>query len=106
MEDGRPFLIGGQWSRTTAAVPVHNPYTGETIAHVCQAGPAEAERLFKAAREVEPGDQGWLLEQLSRLYAAAITAEGFEKVVHNVYGLPAPFSPAFVARVREELEAT
>ncbi len=51
MEDGRPFLIGGQWSRTTAAVPVHNPYTGETIAHVCQAGPAEAERGIQSSVE-------------------------------------------------------
>lgn len=43
MEDGRPFLIGGRWSHTATVAPVRNPYTGETIAHVCQAGQAEAE---------------------------------------------------------------
>ncbi len=42
MEDGRPFLIGGRWCHATTAAPVRNPYTGETIAHVCQAGSAEA----------------------------------------------------------------
>ena len=28
--------IGGRWSQSTTAVPVRNPHTGETIAHVCQ----------------------------------------------------------------------
>ena len=49
MEDGRPFLIGGQWSRTTAAASVRNPYTGELIAHVCQAGPSEAEKAVQSS---------------------------------------------------------
>ena len=49
MENGRPFLIGGRWSQSTTAVPVRNPYTGETIAHVCQAGPAEAELAMQSA---------------------------------------------------------
>lgn len=43
MENGRPFLIGGRWVHSTTAVPIHNPYTGDTIDHVFQAGPAEAE---------------------------------------------------------------
>lgn len=49
MEDGRPFLIGGRWCHATTAAPVRNPYTGETIAHVCQAGPAEAEAAVRSS---------------------------------------------------------
>lgn len=49
MEDGRPFLIGGRWCRTTAVAPVRNPYTGETIAHVCQAGPPEAAKAVQSS---------------------------------------------------------
>ncbi|MDR4478298.1 MAG: aldehyde dehydrogenase family protein [Nitrospira sp.] len=49
MEDGRPFLIGGRWCHATTAAPVRNPYTGETIAHVCQAGPAEAEAAVQSS---------------------------------------------------------
>ena len=49
MEDGRPFLIGGRWSHTTTVAPLRNPYTGETIAHVCQAGPAEAEAAVQSS---------------------------------------------------------
>ena len=51
MEDGRPFLIGGQWCRTTAAAPIRNPYTGDMIAHVCQAGPPEAARAVQSSVE-------------------------------------------------------
>jgi acyl-CoA reductase-like NAD-dependent aldehyde dehydrogenase len=51
LEDGRPFLIGGRWSHTATTAPVRNPYTGETIAHVCQAGPAEAEAAVQSSVE-------------------------------------------------------
>ncbi|MBA3752825.1 MAG: aldehyde dehydrogenase family protein [Nitrospira sp.] len=51
MEDGRPFLIGGRWFHTPVAAPVRNPYTGETIAHVCQAGPPEADRAVQSSVE-------------------------------------------------------
>ncbi len=51
MENGRPFLIGGRWSSSTTAVPVRNPYTGETIAHVCQASPADAESAMQSSVE-------------------------------------------------------
>ena len=49
MEDGHPFLIGGRWCHATTAAPVRNPYTGETIAHVCQAGSAEAEAAVQSS---------------------------------------------------------
>ena len=51
MEDGRPFLIGGRWSHTATTAPVRNPYTGETIAHVCQAGLAEADAAVQSSVE-------------------------------------------------------
>lgn len=51
MEDGRPFLIGGRWSHTTTAAPVRNPYTGEILAHVSQAGQAEADAAVSSSVE-------------------------------------------------------
>ena len=49
MEDGRPFLVGGRWCHTATLAPVQNPYTGDTIAQVCQAGPAEAESAVQSS---------------------------------------------------------
>ena len=49
MENGRPCLIGGQWCHTTTADSLHNPYTGETIADVCQAGVSEADRAAQSS---------------------------------------------------------
>jgi acyl-CoA reductase-like NAD-dependent aldehyde dehydrogenase len=51
LENGRPCLIGGQWCHTTTADPLRNPYTGDIIAHVCQAGPSEAERAVQSTVE-------------------------------------------------------
>lgn len=51
MEDARPFLIAGRWHHTTAAAPIRNPYTGETIAHVCQAGSTEAAMAVQSSVE-------------------------------------------------------
>ncbi|WHZ16599.1 MAG: Aldehyde dehydrogenase [Nitrospira sp.] len=51
MKDGRPFLIGGRWHHSATAAPVRNPYTGETVAHVCQAGSAEAEAAVQSSVE-------------------------------------------------------
>ncbi|MCW5800007.1 MAG: aldehyde dehydrogenase family protein [Nitrospira sp.] len=51
MENGRPFLVGGRWSQSTTVAPVRNPYTGETIAHVCQASPADAEAAMQSSVE-------------------------------------------------------
>jgi acyl-CoA reductase-like NAD-dependent aldehyde dehydrogenase len=47
----RPFLIGGKWKRTSLTVPVANPYTGETIALVCQAGKGEVDEATAVAVE-------------------------------------------------------
>ncbi len=47
----RPFLIGGQWRQTASTARVTNPFTGELIAEVCQAGPAEAEDAIQATAD-------------------------------------------------------
>ncbi|HQY59577.1 MAG TPA: aldehyde dehydrogenase family protein [Nitrospira sp.] len=89
LEDGRPFLIGGRWVHTTTAAPVRNPYTGETIAHVCQAGPAEADaavvssvegaaamrRLSGYARSTLLGKAAQALEARHEEFARSMVAE-------------------------------
>lgn len=49
MENGRPFLVGGRWCHTTTVAPVRNPYTGEAVAHVCQAGRPEVDRAVQSS---------------------------------------------------------
>lgn len=49
MARARPLLIGHEWIRTATAVPVLNPFTGEQVAEVSQAGQAEAEAATAAA---------------------------------------------------------
>ncbi|MDQ6735536.1 MAG: aldehyde dehydrogenase family protein [Nitrospirota bacterium] len=49
MAHARPLLIGHEWIRTATAVPVLNPFTGEQVAEVSQAGQAEAEAATAAA---------------------------------------------------------
>lgn len=45
----KPLLIGHEWTRTATTVPVLNPFSGERIAEVCQAGQADAEAATAAA---------------------------------------------------------
>jgi acyl-CoA reductase-like NAD-dependent aldehyde dehydrogenase len=49
MAHARPLLIGHEWIRTATAAPVLNPFTGEQVAEVSQAGQAEAEAATTAA---------------------------------------------------------
>ncbi len=49
MGSPRPFLIEGKWRSTDSAAPVRNPFTGETIADVYQAGPEEADEAVRAS---------------------------------------------------------
>lgn len=49
MEAARPFLIGGQWRRSASTAKVINPFTGETIAEICRAGPTDAAAAVQAA---------------------------------------------------------
>ena len=47
--DIKPFLIGGQWRTTGAVQEVRAPFTGETIARVSLASPADVEESIAAA---------------------------------------------------------
>jgi glyceraldehyde-3-phosphate dehydrogenase (NADP+) len=47
----RPFLIGGQWRQTSSTARVTNAFSGELIAEVCQAGPAEAEEAIQGTAD-------------------------------------------------------
>ena len=49
MAHAKSLLIGHEWIRTATAVPVVNPFTGEQVAEVSQAGQAEAEAATTAA---------------------------------------------------------
>ena len=50
----RPFLIGNQWRETGTCLPVINPYSGQTVAEVCQAGMTEAEEAISLAVRASP----------------------------------------------------
>jgi acyl-CoA reductase-like NAD-dependent aldehyde dehydrogenase len=49
MAHAKSLLVGHEWIRTATAVPVVNPFTGEHVAEVSQAGQAEAEAATMAA---------------------------------------------------------
>jgi glyceraldehyde-3-phosphate dehydrogenase (NADP+) len=41
-------LVGGRWYRTAAVTSLHNPYSGDLLAQVCQAGSEEAAHAAEA----------------------------------------------------------
>ncbi|HEV2118117.1 MAG TPA: aldehyde dehydrogenase family protein, partial [Terriglobales bacterium] len=45
------LLIGGEWVATPKSFDSINPATGEILAQVAEAGPAEVDRAVKAARK-------------------------------------------------------
>jgi glyceraldehyde-3-phosphate dehydrogenase (NADP+) len=45
----RPFLIGNRWQQSATTVPVINPFNGDRVAEVCQAGKTEAEDAIRAS---------------------------------------------------------
>lgn len=47
----KPFYSGGKWVEATAAEPVINPWTGETLAEVCVADGAQVEEAVAAAHK-------------------------------------------------------
>lgn len=52
--EARPCRIAGRLVHTDSSLEVVNPATGAAIAHVCLAGPAEAERALQAAVSAFP----------------------------------------------------
>lgn len=51
MEAARPFLSGGHWHQSATTATVRNPFTGQQIADVCQAGQGEAAAAVQATVE-------------------------------------------------------
>lgn len=49
MGSARPFLIGNRWQQSATTVPVVNPFNGDRVAEVCQAGKTEAEEAIRAS---------------------------------------------------------
>jgi glyceraldehyde-3-phosphate dehydrogenase (NADP+) len=52
----KPFLVNGQWVKTSSLESVHSPYSGDLLATVCQAEPEHIDLAIKtmeqAAREL------------------------------------------------------
>ncbi len=52
----KPFLVNGQWVKSSSLESVHNPYSGDLLATVCQAEPEHIDLAIKtmeqAAREL------------------------------------------------------
>ena len=49
--DTHPVIIGGKHHYNSTTFPVLNPYTRETIAMVCAAGPREVEKAVRTAEQ-------------------------------------------------------
>jgi glyceraldehyde-3-phosphate dehydrogenase (NADP+) len=49
MTQRRAILVAGKWIETGETSAIRNPYTGETIAEVCQAGEKEIEQAIRSA---------------------------------------------------------
>ena len=51
MATARPFLVAGRWQQTATTAKVVNPYDGQLVAEVCQAGRSEIEPAIQATIE-------------------------------------------------------
>jgi glyceraldehyde-3-phosphate dehydrogenase (NADP+) len=71
----RPFLLAGRWRQTSTTAPVINPFTGQIVAEVCQAGPGEVEEAIAASVQAFP---------LTRLLPAYARAGALAKVAASL----------------------
>lgn len=51
MATGRPFLIAGRWQQTATTTKILNPFNGDVVAEVCQAGHGEVEGAIQSTLE-------------------------------------------------------
>lgn len=103
MASTRPLLIHGEWRQTATTAPVINPYTGQTLAQICQAGSGEAEEAVRAAAAAF--DQTRLLPAHARAallhrIAASLQArqEEFARLIAQEAGKPISDARREVAR--------
>ena len=54
MQGPRPFLVNGEWKPGTLTARVTNPFNGQLIAEVCQAGEADAEEATASSAAAAP----------------------------------------------------
>jgi len=54
LQGPRPFLVNGEWVSGALTARVTNPFNGQSIAEVCQAGEAEAEAAMASAAAAAP----------------------------------------------------
>ncbi|MGA6827070.1 aldehyde dehydrogenase family protein [Nitrospira sp. NS4] len=54
MQGPRPFLVNGEWKPGTSTARVTNPFNGQLIAEVCQAGEADAEEAMASSAAAAP----------------------------------------------------
>ena len=51
MATGRPFLTAGRWQQTATTTKILNPFNGDVVAEVCQAGPGDVEVAVQSTLE-------------------------------------------------------
>lgn len=51
MATGRPFLTAGRWQQTATTTKILNPFNGEVVAEVCQAGSGDVEVAVQSTLE-------------------------------------------------------
>lgn len=54
MQEARSFLVHGVWKRSATTVGVTNPFTGNVIAEVCQAGESDVEEAIASSVAAAP----------------------------------------------------
>jgi betaine-aldehyde dehydrogenase len=96
------LLIDGQDVLTSATRTVRDPATGEPLAEVADASPADAERAVAAARQafrrgdwsrITPGERAAVLDRMGDLLEER--ADEFARVESRNTGKPLKFSSAF-----------
>ncbi|HZN44497.1 MAG TPA: aldehyde dehydrogenase family protein, partial [Nitrospiraceae bacterium] len=51
MATGRPFLTAGRWQQTATTTKILNPFNGDVVAEVCQAGSGDVEVAVQSTLE-------------------------------------------------------
>ena len=88
MGSARPFLIRNQWRSTATTAAVRNPFTGEVIGEVCQAGAAEADEAVQAAVSAFPA---------MRQLAAHARAAALQKIASSLAARHEEFAQTITA---------
>lgn len=83
----RKLLLAGEWIGTPGSITVRNPYTGQVVAEVAKAGPAElgraaeaAVRAFETTRRLSSGARSALLSSAS----AGLGGEGVRYAIEEM----------------------